>query len=100
MQRIGLLKVQKVDIGSLVKEGDVLAEIDAPEYVQSRDQAKAEVEQAKAKLQLANAAVVRAQADVGAAEAGVAEKSRADAGQSLPLLPQDPVRTHDATSSS
>ncbi|HET6328111.1 MAG TPA: efflux RND transporter periplasmic adaptor subunit [Planctomycetaceae bacterium] len=70
----GYLKVQKVDIGSLVKEGDVLAEIDAPEYIQSRDQAKAEVEQAKAKLQLANAAVVRAQADVGAAEAGVSQK--------------------------
>ncbi len=71
----GYLKVQKVDIGSLVKQGEVLAEIDAPEYVQSRDQAKAEVEQAKAKVQLANAAVVRAQADVGAAEAGVAEKN-------------------------
>jgi HlyD family secretion protein len=70
----GYLQVQKVDIGSLVKQGDVLAEIDAPEYVQSRDQAKAEVEQAKAKLQLANATVVRAQADVGAAEAGVSQK--------------------------
>lgn len=70
----GYLKVQKVDIGSLVKQGQVLAEIDAPEYVQSRDQAKAGVEQAKAKMQLANAAVARAQADVGAAEAGVSQK--------------------------
>jgi HlyD family secretion protein len=70
----GYLKMQKVDIGSVVKEGEVLAEIDAPEYVQSRDQAKAEVEQAKAKLDLAKAAIVRALADVGAAEAGVAEK--------------------------
>jgi HlyD family secretion protein len=70
----GYLQVQKVDIGSLVKQGEVLAEIDAPEYVQSRDQAKAEVEQAKAKLQLAKAAVVRAQADVVAAEAGVSQK--------------------------
>jgi HlyD family secretion protein len=79
----GYLKVQKVDIGSLVKQGDVLAEIDAPEFVQSRDRAQAEVEQAKAKLQLAKSAVVRAQADVGAAEAGVEEKkaelTRADA---------------------
>ncbi len=70
----GYLKVQKVDIGSLVKRGEVLAEIDAPEYVQSRDQAKAQLEQAKAKSQLAQAAVVRAEADVGAAEAGVSEK--------------------------
>ena len=52
----------------------MLAEIDAPEYVQSRDQAKAEVEQAEAKSELAKAAVARADADVGAAEAGVAEK--------------------------
>jgi RND family efflux transporter MFP subunit len=70
----GYLKVQKVDIGSVVKEREVLAEIDAPEYVQSRDQAKAEVGQAEAKLELAKAAIVRAEADVGAAEAGVAEK--------------------------
>jgi HlyD family secretion protein len=70
----GYLKMQKVDIGSVVKEGEVLAEIDAPEYVQSRDQAKAEVGQAEAKLELAKAAIVRAEADVGAAEAGVAEK--------------------------
>jgi HlyD family secretion protein len=70
----GYLKTQKVDIGSFVKEGEVLAEIDAPEYVQSRDQAKAEVDQAEAKWELAKAAVVRADADVGAAEAGVAEK--------------------------
>jgi RND family efflux transporter MFP subunit len=70
----GYLKIQNVDIGSVVKQGEVLAEIDAPEYLQSRDQAKAEVEEAKAKLELAKAAVVRAEADVGAAEAGVAEK--------------------------
>jgi HlyD family secretion protein len=70
----GYLKMQKVDIGSVVKQGEVLAEIDAPEYVQSRDQAKAEVAQSKAKLQLDEAAVVRAEADVGAAEAGVAQK--------------------------
>jgi HlyD family secretion protein len=70
----GYLKTQNVDIGSVVKEGEVLAEIDAPEYLQSRDQAKAEVGQAEAKLELANAAVARAEADVGAAEAGVSEK--------------------------
>ena len=70
----GYLKVQNVDIGSVVKAGEVLAEIDAPEYVQARDQAKAELEQAKARLELTKAAVVRAQADVGAAEARVSEK--------------------------
>lgn len=70
----GYLKVQNVDIGSVVKTGEVLAEIDAPEYVQSRDQARAEVEQAKARVQLAESAVTRAEADVGAAEAGVEQK--------------------------
>jgi HlyD family secretion protein len=70
----GYLKVQNVDIGSKVKQGQILAEIDAPEYVQARDQAKAEVEQARSKLDLTKAAVVRAQADVVAAEAEVAEK--------------------------
>jgi RND family efflux transporter MFP subunit len=70
----GYLKVLNVDIGSVVKQGDVLAEIEAPEYVQSRDEARAEVEQAKARVQLAESAVNRAQADVGAAEAGVEQK--------------------------
>jgi HlyD family secretion protein len=70
----GYLKVQNVDIGSVVKEGEVLAEIDAPEYIESRDQARAEVEQAKARVQLAESAVTRAEADVGAAEAGVEQK--------------------------
>jgi HlyD family secretion protein len=73
----GYLKVLNVDIGSVVKQGQVLAEIDAPEYVQSRDEAQAEVEQAKARVQLAESAVTRAQADVGAAEAGVEEKKAA-----------------------
>jgi HlyD family secretion protein len=70
----GYLKVQNVDIGSVVQAGQIVAEIDAPEYIQSRDQARAEVKHAEAQLQLSESAVARARADVAAAQAGVEEK--------------------------
>jgi HlyD family secretion protein len=70
----GYLKVQNVDIGSVVQAGQILAEISAPEYIQSRDQARAELKHAEAQLQLSESAVARAQADVAAAQAGVEEK--------------------------
>ena len=67
----GYLKVQNVDIGSRVKEGDVLAIIDAPEIVEARRQAAAEVDQAKAQVLVMLAAIDTAKADVKAAEAMV-----------------------------
>jgi len=73
----GYLKVQNVDIGSRVKEGDVLAIIDAPEIVEARRQAAAEVDQAKAQVQVMRAAIDTAKAEVKAAEAMVAQ-SQAD----------------------
>jgi len=49
----GYLKRWLVDMGALVKEGDLLAEIDAPELRQELARAKAEVLQAQAALGLA-----------------------------------------------
>lgn len=49
----GYLKVRNVDIGSRVKTGDILAEIDAPEVDAQLAQAKAALEQAKANTALA-----------------------------------------------
>lgn len=67
----GYLKFQPVDIGSLVKRGQVLAEIDAPELFRDADQAKAAVDQAKAAVAQAEARVLTAQADKEAAQATV-----------------------------
>ena len=48
----GFLVRQKVDIGDIVRKDEVLAEVDAPEFVRSRDQFRAALEQARAKVKL------------------------------------------------
>jgi len=55
----GYIKSRLVDIGDKVKEGQLLAEIDAPEIGQQVQQAKASVEQANASLEQANANLVQ-----------------------------------------
>jgi RND family efflux transporter MFP subunit len=51
----GYIKTRTVDIGDRVKEGQLLAEIDAPELASQVRQAKAALEQANAGLEQANA---------------------------------------------
>jgi RND family efflux transporter MFP subunit len=51
----GYLKQRLVDIGEEVKQGQLLAEIEAPELMQQVQQAKASLEQANAMLEQANA---------------------------------------------
>src|SRR5579864_8144467 len=51
----GYIRKRYVDIGDRVKEGQLLAEIDAVEFDQSIAQGKASVEQAKSALEQANA---------------------------------------------
>lgn len=51
----GYIKKRYVDIGDRVKEGQLLAEIDAVEFDQSIAQGKASVEQARSALEQANA---------------------------------------------
>ena len=51
----GYIKMRYVDIGDRVKEGQLLAEIDAGELDQQVRQAQASVDQAKASLEQANA---------------------------------------------
>jgi HlyD family secretion protein len=70
----GYLRAQSVDIGDRVKEGQVLAQIDAPEVVQAANQAKAELEQAQTQLKVNAAALDSAKADVAVAQALVVEK--------------------------
>ena len=67
----GYLKTQEVDIGSRVKQGEALAEIDAPEFVKAVDQGKAAVDQAKAQVIQAQARITTAIALRDATEAGV-----------------------------
>ena len=55
----GYVKRWLVDIGDLVHEGDLLAEIDTPEVDEQLSQAKATAEQAKAAVQIAQSAADR-----------------------------------------
>ena len=55
----GYVKSWKADIGDIVHEGDVLAELDTPEVDKQLSQAKATVEQAKAAVQIAQTAADR-----------------------------------------
>ena len=67
----GYLKVQNVDIGDRVKQGQLLAVIDDPEVDKAVDQNKASLDQAQAKVRVAEAKVRSAQAAKEAAEAMV-----------------------------
>jgi len=51
----GYLKWIKVDIGDLVKEGEVIAEMDIPEMLKEYDQAKAKLREAQASYEKAKA---------------------------------------------
>ena len=55
----GYLKRYLVDMGALVKEGDLLAEIDTPELDQELAQARAQLAQAQASLTLAKTTAAR-----------------------------------------
>ena len=68
----GYLQEQSVDIGSEVKEGDVLAEIDVPELHKQVDRSKAALDQAKAEVVQAKARVKTAQAEANAAHEMIA----------------------------
>jgi HlyD family secretion protein len=67
----GYLKSQVVDIGDHVRQGQVLAEIDAPELLKAVEQAKAALEQAKAQVLQAGARILTAEADHDAAVAAI-----------------------------
>lgn len=59
----GYLKRRLVDIGDKVKEGQLLAEVDAPELTQQLAQARAALEQAKAVQEQANASLEQGKAN-------------------------------------
>ena len=69
----GFLKSQRVDIGSSIRRGEPLAEIDAPELQGAVDAADAAVEQAKAKCGQAVSRVATAEADRLPADASVTQ---------------------------
>lgn len=68
----GYLSEQTVDIGSLVRKGDVLARISAPELEKQVREDAADVTRAEARADQMAAAVTTAEADHRAATAGVA----------------------------
>jgi RND family efflux transporter MFP subunit len=71
----GFLKTQVVDIGSPIRRGQVLAEIDAPELVRDLEEAGAALEQARARAEQAASRVATAEAEckAWAAQAAQAE---------------------------
>lgn len=68
----GYLIEQHVDIGHMVKKGDVLARLSVPEVDIQVKQDAADVTRAQAKVDQMIAAVNTSEADLGAAKAGVA----------------------------
>jgi RND family efflux transporter MFP subunit len=92
----GFLKEQHVDIGSRVKEGALLAEIDVPELAEDVDAAKAGLLQAQAEVAQAEARVESAIADQKAAESRIAqaksEVERCQAGVGLSQKQYDRIR--------
>jgi HlyD family secretion protein len=73
----GYLKCQGVDIGSRIKQGEVLAEINVPRDAKVVDEAASLVEQARAQIAQAEAMVKVAEAQRDAAEAA-ANQSESD----------------------
>ena len=71
----GYLKSQAVDIGSIIKKGDVLAEINVPRHAKDFEEARALVAQARAQINQSEARikVARAQREAAAALEKVAE---------------------------
>lgn len=75
----GYLKSRLVDIGDVVKKGQLLAEIDTPTTNEKVDQGIADLEQAKATFQTASAQLKEAQAKLDSAKAEVLkEESNVD----------------------
>jgi HlyD family secretion protein len=73
----GYLKTQSVDIGDQVHRGQILAEIESPEYVKARDQAVAALNQANAQVAQADARILTAEAEIAVATPNV-KKADAD----------------------
>jgi HlyD family secretion protein len=69
----GYLKTQNVDIGSVVKRGDVLAVLEVPNLDKQVERCEAVVEQANARVLQTEARVDSAQADWVAAQSDVAK---------------------------
>src|SRR5262249_39393538 len=76
----GYLDRQDVDIGSLVKKGQVLARIDVPEVLAEAEKAGAALERAEAQVAQATAQGETAKADKKAADAAVGQ-ARAEVGR-------------------
>ncbi len=69
----GYLKTQRVDIGDSVKQGEVLAEIDAPELESAVQQSAAALAQAKSEVDQMRARIVTAEAKWQASQAAAAQ---------------------------
>jgi HlyD family secretion protein len=69
----GFLKTQRVDIGSPIKAGEILAEIDAPELQKDVDEAAASLEEATAQVEQMASRIATAEADRAANAASVTQ---------------------------
>lgn len=70
----GFLKNQKVDIGSKVKKGEILAEIDAPDLIKEAERDEALLKKAQADVVQKKAAIEAARADVDVAQIAIDQK--------------------------
>lgn len=86
----GYLKTRLVDIGDRVKQGQLLAVIDAPDIDDQLEQARANLEQAKANLELAKA-------NAKLAHTTLVRDERAGPGQGVSYLQYDQDRASAST---
>lgn len=90
----GYLKRWLVDMGAEVKEGDLLAETDAPELRQELAQAKAELAQAEAALGLARTTAARWAELLKSASVSEQEAAEKQADLELKIANVDAARAH------
>lgn len=70
----GFLIQQKVDIGTRVKKGELLAQIDAPQLLKEEEHAAANLEQVKAQVRQMEARIREAEADLTATKTLVVQR--------------------------
>jgi HlyD family secretion protein len=89
----GRLEELRVEEGSEVKAGDILARLENPDYVAQLARARAMLEQSQAALVSADAAIQRAEADLAEARRQLGVNERLNADKLVPIDTLDAARS-------
>jgi HlyD family secretion protein len=92
----GRLSELRVEEGSVVRDGDVLARLESVDFVASVSRAKAQLEQAEAQMASAAAQIQRAEADLAEARRQLSVSERLAADRLVPEDSRDAARSRVA----